>query len=148
MNFMNTALIQWLSRKQPTIETSVFEAKFVAMKNWMETLCGLRYKLQMMGVLISGPSFIYGDSRSVVHNTQRPESTLKKKSMLKPQMIPIIRESRYQGFQDTNRWTKQPESHNFLIWYTRYIGNKLYKGTPYYYQELSLAQPNMTTTQI
>jgi hypothetical protein len=34
----------------------------------------------MMGVPISGPSYIYGDNMSVIHNTQRPESTLKKKS--------------------------------------------------------------------
>ena len=27
-----------------------------------------------------GPSYIYGDNMSVIHNTQRPESTLKKKS--------------------------------------------------------------------
>ena len=33
-----------------------------------------------MGVPISGPSYIYGDNMSVIHNTQRPESTLKKKS--------------------------------------------------------------------
>ncbi|KAL7536852.1 hypothetical protein ACHAXR_007436 [Thalassiosira sp. AJA248-18] len=33
-----------------------------------------------MRVPISGPSFIYGDNMSVIHNTQRPESTLKKKS--------------------------------------------------------------------
>ena len=78
--FMNTALINWLSKKQATIETSVFGAEFVAMKHGMETLRGIRYKLRMMGVPISGPSFIYGDNMSVIHNTQRPESTLKKKS--------------------------------------------------------------------
>ena len=77
---MNTALINWLSKKQATIETSVFGAEFVAMKHGMETLRGIRYKLRMMGVPISGPSFIYGDNMSVIHNTQRPESTLKKKS--------------------------------------------------------------------
>ena len=46
----------------------------------METLLGIRYKLSMMGVPISGPSYIYGDNMSVIHNTQRPESTLKKNS--------------------------------------------------------------------
>jgi hypothetical protein len=50
------------------------------MKQGMEALRGLRYKLQMMGVSISGWSYIYGDNISVIHNTQRPESTLKKKS--------------------------------------------------------------------
>ncbi len=78
--FINAGLIQWLSKKQATIETSVFGAEFVAMKIGMESLRGLRYKLRMMGVPISGPSLIYGDNMSVIHNTQRPESTLKKKS--------------------------------------------------------------------
>ena len=49
----------------------------MAMKNGMEVLRGLRYKLRMMGVELSGPSFIYGDNMSVIHNTQRPKSTLK-----------------------------------------------------------------------
>jgi hypothetical protein len=50
------------------------------MKNGIETCCGLRYKLRMMGVTLSGPTFVYGDNMSVVHNTQRPEYVLKKNS--------------------------------------------------------------------
>ena len=34
----------------------------------------------MMGVGVTGPSPIYGDNMAVIHNTQRPESMLKKKS--------------------------------------------------------------------
>ena len=34
----------------------------------------------MMGIPIDGPSYLYGDNMSVLHNTQKPESTLKKKS--------------------------------------------------------------------
>jgi hypothetical protein len=78
--YVHSAPICWLSKKQAMIETSVFGAEFVAMKHGVEVLRGLRYKLRMMGVPISGPSFIYGDNMSVIHNTQRPESTLKKKS--------------------------------------------------------------------
>ena len=55
----------------------MFGAKFVAMKHGVEVLRGLRYKLWMMGVSISGSTFIYGDNTSVIQNTQRPESTLK-----------------------------------------------------------------------
>jgi hypothetical protein len=33
----------------------------------------------MMGVTIDGPTYVYGDNMLVVHNTQRPESILKKK---------------------------------------------------------------------
>ena len=46
----------------------------------MEAVRGLRYKLRMMGVQISGPTYVYGDNTSVIHNTQYPESTLRKKS--------------------------------------------------------------------
>jgi len=78
--YLNSALIMWKSKKQATIETSVFGAEFVAMKAGIETLRGLRYELRMMGIGISGPSYIYGDNMSVIYNTQRPESTLRKKS--------------------------------------------------------------------
>ena len=77
---MNIALVSWHSKKQSTIETSVFGAEFVAKKVAMEVMRGLRYKLRMMGVPLSGPIYIYGDNMSVIHNTQRPESVLRKKS--------------------------------------------------------------------
>jgi hypothetical protein len=78
--YLNMAPIVWFSKRQPTVESSVFGAEFVAMKNGIETTRGLRYKLRMMGVAIDGPTYVYGDNMSVVHNTQRPESVLKKKS--------------------------------------------------------------------
>ena len=40
--YLNMALVDWFSKKQPTIETSVFGAEFVAMKNVVEKLRGLR----------------------------------------------------------------------------------------------------------
>ncbi len=76
--FCNLAPIIWLSKQQATIETSVFGAKFVAMKHGIKMLRGLRYKIRMMGVPLSGPTYIYGDNKSQVTNF-RPESTLEKK---------------------------------------------------------------------
>ena len=58
----------------------MFRAEFVALKKGMEDVCGLLYKLRMMGVRIIGPTYIYGDNMSVIHNTHCPESTLRKKS--------------------------------------------------------------------
>jgi hypothetical protein len=48
----------------------MFGAAFVAMKQGMEALQGLRYKLWMMGAKLNGPSYIYGDNMPVIHNTQ------------------------------------------------------------------------------
>ena len=36
--FCNMALIDWVSKRQPTIETSVFGAEFVAMKHGTKKL--------------------------------------------------------------------------------------------------------------
>ncbi len=34
-----------------------------------------------MGVLIAGSTYIYGNNMSLIHSTQQPESTLKKKNL-------------------------------------------------------------------
>jgi hypothetical protein len=77
--FCNLSPIIWMSKKQATIETSVFGAEFVTMKHGIKTLRGLRYKVHMMGIPLIGPSYIYGDNKSQVTNSSWPESTLKKK---------------------------------------------------------------------
>ena len=37
-------------------------------------------RIEMMGVKIDGPTYMYGDNMSVIHNTSKPESVSKKKS--------------------------------------------------------------------
>ena len=57
MIFVNMALIDWLSKKQATVEKAVFGSEFVSMTHGVETLRGLRYKFRMMGVHIDGPTY-------------------------------------------------------------------------------------------
>jgi hypothetical protein len=71
--YLNMAPIVWFYKRQPTVESTFFGAEFVPIKNVTETCRGLRYKL-------SGPTFVYEVNMSVIHNTHRPESLLKKKS--------------------------------------------------------------------
>ena len=66
-------------KAQSTCETSVFGAEFLAMKTGLDTLWGVRYKLRMMGVPVMVPTFIFGDNMSIINNTSRPESILRKK---------------------------------------------------------------------
>ena len=80
--YMNTGLVQWFSKNQSSVETSVFSAEFVAMKQGLDAVRDLRYKQWIMGISISGPSYIYGDNVSVMYYTSRPESVLRKKSSL------------------------------------------------------------------
>ena len=67
--FLNMAPIVWHSKKQTTIESSVFGAEFVVLNIAMETTRGLRYKLRIMGVPFDRHTYAYVDNMSVIHNT-------------------------------------------------------------------------------
>jgi Reverse transcriptase (RNA-dependent DNA polymerase) len=77
--FCNKAPIIWFSKKQNTVETSTFGSEFQAMKNAVELIEALRYKLRMFGVPLDGPTNVFCDNEAVYKNTSLPESTLKKK---------------------------------------------------------------------
>ena len=77
---MNMAMIQWHSKKQATVEGNVFGVECVAMKQGIDERRGNRYTLQVMGVGSDGPTYVYGDNMSVIHNISTPESVLKKES--------------------------------------------------------------------
>ena len=77
--FLNMAPIMWFSKKQNTIETSTYGSEFLALKTAQEMIDGLIFKLQMLGVPISGPARVFCDSESVVKSSTFPESVLKKK---------------------------------------------------------------------
>jgi hypothetical protein len=78
--FLNYGIIDWLSKKQSTVETSVFGNEFCAMKHGIKNLYGIYYKLRMMDAPMKGPSYMHGDNMTVVNNVSKPESTLRKKS--------------------------------------------------------------------
>ena len=77
--YVNRAPIIWFSKKQNTVETSTFGSEFVAMRVATEITEGLRYRLRMLGIPIDGSANVFCNNMSVVMNTTRPESTLKKK---------------------------------------------------------------------
>jgi hypothetical protein len=49
------------------------------MKMAIDMIEGLRYKLRMMGIPLTGPTSVLCDNESVVRNATAPESTLKKR---------------------------------------------------------------------
>ena len=77
--YINSSPIYWTSKKQTSIETSSFGSEFIAMKTCCEYIRGLRYKLRMMGIPCEFPAYIFGDNQSVLANTSKPFSMLKKK---------------------------------------------------------------------
>ena len=52
----------------------------MAMKTATEYARDLRYKLWQMGIPINGPAYIIGDNKSVLVDSSKPDSILKKKN--------------------------------------------------------------------
>jgi len=76
--FLNRAVVCWYSKHQNTVKSSTFGLEFVAMKIAMEMNSAMCYKLCMMGVPITSPSYILGDNQGVVQNVTNPVSQLTK----------------------------------------------------------------------
>ena len=80
--FVNRAPIKWKSRRQNTLETSAFSAEFIALKECIEDVEAVRFKLRMFGIPLSEEhraTHIYCDNEGVVKNSTKVESTLNKK---------------------------------------------------------------------
>jgi hypothetical protein len=69
----------WYSKCQKNVETSTFGSEYIATRIAVELIEGLCYKLCMFGIPIEGPANMYCDNNSVVNNSSKPESVLKKK---------------------------------------------------------------------
>ena len=50
------------------------------MNSCCEYVCGLRYKLRMLRILVELLTYIFGDNQYVLVNSSKPHSSLKKKS--------------------------------------------------------------------
>ena len=74
--FCNRAQIIWHNKRQNGVETSTFGSEFTALKNAVELIAVLRYKLIMFGVPIDGPTEIFCNNEEVYKNASTPESPL------------------------------------------------------------------------
>ena len=76
--FVNRAPIIAFSKRQNTVETITFGSEVTALKNAVEIVEALRYKLRIIGVPIEVPTNVFCENESVYNNVLTPESVLKK----------------------------------------------------------------------
>ena len=77
--FCNRDPIIWHRKIQNGVETSTFGSEFTAMKNSVEPIAALQYKLRIFGVPIDRYTDIFCDNEAVYKNASTPESQLRKK---------------------------------------------------------------------
>jgi hypothetical protein len=79
LHFLNQTPIEWFSKRQKQVETATYGSEFVAARQAVEQIIDLRYTLRMFGVPLDGPSWLFGDNKSVINSSTIPHSTLSKR---------------------------------------------------------------------
>ena len=78
LHLLNQTPIDWFTKRQKQVETATYGSEFMAARQAMEQIMDLCYTLRMFGVPLDGPSWLFGDNRSVVTSSTLPHSTLGK----------------------------------------------------------------------
>ena len=77
--FLNSAPILWYSKRQNTVESSTFGSELVVMKQAMDMIEGLIYKLCMFGIPVEGEARILCDNMATVKSGSNPDARIQKK---------------------------------------------------------------------
>ena len=80
--FVNRAPVKWFSKRQQTVETSAFSSEFIALKQCIEEIGHIRFKLRSFGILIDeerSATCVLCDNKSTVTNMSNVELKLNKK---------------------------------------------------------------------
>jgi hypothetical protein len=78
IHILNKTAIEWFTKKQGTVETTIYGSEFVAARTDMEQLMDLSKSLRYLGVPITA-SVMFGDNKSVVNSSMIPHSQLNKR---------------------------------------------------------------------
>jgi hypothetical protein len=79
LHMFNKTPIDWFSKRQDTVETATYGSEFVAARTAVDQIVDLRYTLGMLGVPLTGPSWLFGDNLSVVNSSTMPSGNLQKR---------------------------------------------------------------------
>ena len=77
--FVGSTPISWTSKRQGTIESSSYSAKFCSGRVACEEAIAIRYMLRSLGVPMLGATALCGDNLGMIMSLTNPDSELKKK---------------------------------------------------------------------
>ena len=78
LHFLNQTLIDAFSKQQNQVKSTTYGSEFMATCQAMEQIIDLCYTLCMLGVPLEGPSWLFGNIKSVMMSSMIPHSSLNK----------------------------------------------------------------------
>ena len=82
IHLCNQTVIDYYTRKQPLVETATYGSEFMAARTATEQIIDLRASLRYLGVNLVGPTYMFGDNKTVVDSASIPKSRIHKRHVL------------------------------------------------------------------
>ena len=82
IHIANQTVINYFTKKQPTVETATYGSEFMAARTATEQILDLRLTLHYLGIPIEGHTFLFGDNKTVVDSCGLPRAQLHKHHIL------------------------------------------------------------------
>ena len=79
IHMLNKTPIEWFSKRQNSFETATYGSEFVAARTAVDQIVDLRYTIRMLGVPLTGPSWMFGDNLEVINSATIPSGKLQKR---------------------------------------------------------------------
>ena len=82
IHLLNQTVIDYYTKKQPVVETATYGSEFMAARTATEQIMDLRTTLRYLGVHIHGPTYMFGDNKTVVDSASTPKARLHKRHVI------------------------------------------------------------------
>ena len=82
IHFLNQTPIDYYTKKQPLVETATYGSEFMAARTATEQIMDLRTTLRYLGIRLYGPTYMFGDNKTVVNSSIYPKARLHKRHVL------------------------------------------------------------------
>jgi hypothetical protein len=79
IHFFNESPVISFCKKQQTVETATYGSEFKVARQAVQQIIDLHYTLCMMGILLDGPSWMFGENESVITSSTSLHSILNKR---------------------------------------------------------------------
>ena len=78
LHFLNQTPVDSFSKQQNQVESAMYGSELMAVWQAVEPIIDLCYSLHMLSVPLDGPSWLFGDNKSIVMSLTIPHSSLNK----------------------------------------------------------------------
>jgi hypothetical protein len=71
-------VIHFSSKQQSTVETATYATEFIAGRTCLDEAIAIHCELRMLGALLEGPIWLFGDNKAMIESSSEPSRRLAK----------------------------------------------------------------------